>query len=155
MLNDTKFEVDYGVIGYESDNNHYADNFKTFAKENTWRLFEEVENDYDCAAVCYVPLFYMTRPISDGRPTRDCLKPLLEDVLGQTKNICRGFAYYLIAVCVLQLFMCGGVPRSPDEEQADFDTLNQMTTGHNSVPAKTRFGQSPSKRVNTEHTQGS
>jgi hypothetical protein len=32
-------------------------------------ILSELEDKYDCASVCEVPLFYITKDIGEGRPT--------------------------------------------------------------------------------------
>jgi len=41
-------------------------------------FLEQFETSLDCASVCETPLFYVSRPVSDGPPTRDCFEPLIE-----------------------------------------------------------------------------
>ena len=44
-----------------------------FFKEGALNFLTEVEKDFDCAGMCEIPLFYVTRDISDGPPTQECL----------------------------------------------------------------------------------
>lgn len=90
MLVDTEFERNFAIEGYATDNNDNEQRFDDFANENTWQLFEDMEEKYDCAGFCYAPLFYLTRPISEGQPKSECLKPLFDDVLKSTQKLCFG-----------------------------------------------------------------
>ena len=63
MLNDTEFESNFDVRGFVDGNVNNMDNFDIFANEYLWNFFEDLEDEYDCAGVCYVPLFYLTKPI--------------------------------------------------------------------------------------------
>ena len=47
---------------------------RKFLKYGGKTFLEDLEVKYDCAGLCYVPLFYMTREIADGPPTRGCIK---------------------------------------------------------------------------------
>ena len=42
--------------------------WEDFESEDAWNFFTQVEEDYDCAGICYTPLFYLTKDISVGRP---------------------------------------------------------------------------------------
>ena len=44
-----------------------------FFKNGALNFLFEVEKDFDCAGMCEVPLFYVTRDISEGPPTQECL----------------------------------------------------------------------------------
>jgi len=37
-------------------------------------FLKKIENDFECAGLCTVPLFYLTKDISKGRPTKECIE---------------------------------------------------------------------------------
>ena len=59
------------------------DYLKAFAENGGFNFLSKMEESYNCASLCSVPLFYMTKTLENGRPTRDCLSAVMED-LGET-----------------------------------------------------------------------
>lgn len=44
----------------------------------------QVEGAYKCASVCYVPLFYLTLDVSEGRVEEDCATAAVDALASQT-----------------------------------------------------------------------
>lgn len=42
--------------------------WEDFDTKDAWKFFEEVESDFNCAGICYVPMFYLTKDLSAGIP---------------------------------------------------------------------------------------
>jgi hypothetical protein len=46
---------------------------------------KEIEEKYNCASICTVPLFYITRDISEGRPDTECIRGIYNEIKGSMK----------------------------------------------------------------------
>lgn len=59
-----------------SSNTAYSDSYKKamdmFAKEGG-AFFTQIEKTYKCAGLCEKGLFYVTKPVSEGRPEKSCV----------------------------------------------------------------------------------
>jgi hypothetical protein len=44
-----------------------------FFNKGGYDFLKRIENDFDCAGLCEVPLFYISKDISKGRPTTECI----------------------------------------------------------------------------------
>ena len=78
------------VEGFGSDQIEYWEDFNT---EDTWNFFTSVEEDYDCAGLCYVPLFYLTKDISAGRPEKECIREIIDDVYMESRGLLYGLGF--------------------------------------------------------------
>ena len=104
------------------DNAIYKDNFDRKvtdeedqdSREAAWSFFAELEAEYNCAGICHRPLFYLTKGINTGRPQRECLAPLFEDVFGKTTLYSYGLSGLMALSLICQLGLCGGMPASSD-----------------------------------------
>lgn len=61
----------------------------------------------------------MTKPISAGPPTQECLTPLFNDVFSYTQRICLTIGIALAFSAICQLGLCGGMPSNPQENDDD------------------------------------
>lgn len=52
---------------------------RQFMKYGGKTFVEDLEARHNCAGLCYVPLFYMTRDMSVGPPTKGCVAAVAED----------------------------------------------------------------------------
>ena len=92
--------------GYSSDK---WNNLRAFADNGGFNFLSKMEESYNCASLCSVPLFYMTKGLENGRPTRDCLTAVAED-LGETPA---GYVTLLAGLLILVSLigacpLCGG-----------------------------------------------
>lgn len=52
-----------------------------------FKLVGFFEGKYDCAGICTTPLFYVSKPLSAGIPTEECLKGIQEQIAGSTMYV--------------------------------------------------------------------
>ena len=85
----------------ESVSSEMTEYWEDFDTEDAWTFFTSVEEDYDCAGMCYVPMFYMTKNIQAGRPERECIRVLIEDVYTESQPLCYGMggAFVFFVIC--------------------------------------------------------
>ena len=55
----------------------YAD-LQNFLDYGGLELLQFLEKNFNCASMCRVPIFYMTKDIDTPSPTEECLKPFVE-----------------------------------------------------------------------------
>lgn len=89
---------------WESDSNSDA---AQFIDQGGYEFVKNFEEQFDCGGVCEVPLFYMSRPISDGPPTQGCVKAAALGMAGKL-----GTAGYvsLITGIMMWIGMIGACP---------------------------------------------
>ena len=58
-----------------------------FDSDDAWAFFADVEREYNCGGLCYVPLFYLTRNINEGRPEKECIREIINDVFNESVPI--------------------------------------------------------------------
>jgi hypothetical protein len=51
--------------------------YEDFSKRDTFNTLRYYEQNYDCAGMCDKPMFYLTKPLSDGPPTQDCVEAVI------------------------------------------------------------------------------
>ena len=54
-----------------------------FIEQGGFEFVKGFEDEFDCGGVCEVPLFYMSRPISDGPPTKGCVEAAAKGMAGK------------------------------------------------------------------------
>ena len=59
--------------------------------------------EFKCTGVCAVPLFYWTRPLSDGRPNVSCLKKMKETVKTNLSTL--GIVSVVAGLCTFLSFI--------------------------------------------------
>ena len=67
-----------------------VDYYKDFDTDEAWAFFSSVEEDYNCAGMCYTPLFFLSKDISAGRPEKECIRELIDDVYTESKDLFNG-----------------------------------------------------------------
>lgn len=83
---------------------------------------KQIENDFDCAGVCDVPLFYVTKDISEGPPQRECIEAMFDSItsgmslLGVVALITGIFTF---AGFIGSFALCGGNNEKEDEEEEE------------------------------------
>jgi len=105
-------QTDGGLAGNDDDWDNFSD-------AEGWDFLEELETEYNCAGICYAPLWYMTRNINNGKPSDECLSPLFDDVFNASKNFANGFGAALLISVLCQLGLCGGMPATAGDEEED------------------------------------
>ena len=81
-------------------------NVGDFFDKGGYGFLSELEDKYDCASVCNLPLFYITRDISEGRPQKECLKAIYNEISGEMKV---ESAFPIILSLVLMCAMMSGL----------------------------------------------
>ena len=71
----TKFNT-YGdcynqVLSKKLDNANLQ-KVKDFVDKGGMEFLQALEDQYNCASICNVPLFYITKDIAEGKPTSEC-----------------------------------------------------------------------------------
>jgi hypothetical protein len=61
--------------------------YKDFSSPVSLRNLRYFENHYECSGVCDVPLFYLTKPLSDGPPTEDCAVAIIHSMKGKVSVV--------------------------------------------------------------------
>lgn len=126
MINNDDFSTAQSDDGISSD-----EDWENFTDEDGWSFLEELEREYNCAGICYTPLWYMTKNIKEGPPTQECLSPLFDDVFTTSKNLANGCAAALIVSVLCQLGLCGGMPANAgDEEESNTVEYNEQPSGY-------------------------
>lgn len=92
--------------------------FDRFYKDGGYDFLINLELTYDnCGSICDPPLFYITRDISEGLPTKDCLTVSIEYQNLKTVEIVKrlDYMYYVVIVSSgLPLFLLCGYNKSLD-----------------------------------------
>lgn len=52
-----------------------------------FKLVGFFEGKYDCSGICTTPLFYVSKPLSAGIPTKECLMGIQEQIAGSTMYV--------------------------------------------------------------------
>jgi len=63
---------------------------RKFLDNGGFEYIKAFETEFDCAGLCKLPLFYMSRPIADGPPTNTCIKAVtvgMQDKLGSAGTV--------------------------------------------------------------------
>jgi len=80
------------------------DKAKKFVEKGGFKSLKYMENQYECAAVCKTPLFYVTRSFTE-QPTKSCLSEFVNQVAG---NTFRSVAIVSIVTALIALCGCCG-----------------------------------------------
>jgi hypothetical protein len=99
-------------------------NVNDFFKKGGYAFLKEIEEKYDCASICKVPMFYMARDVRDGRPIRECIRGIYDDIKGKMKIeafFCFFTAFILVCAIISGVVICKGPESMMDDE--DWDKL--------------------------------
>jgi hypothetical protein len=91
-------------------------------------MLKQLEIKYECGGACYVPLFYATKDISEGRPQQDCVESFLTELLPPIMVVSIIAGLIFLTTFSISIFMWCKLP----PENAD-NTINKVK---NSPPAK-------------------
>jgi hypothetical protein len=83
---------------------------KDFFLNGGFQFLKSFEKQYDCAGLCYTPLFYLTKPLSVGPPTTSCDAAFIASVAGNTGvgAIALVTGFILLSVMVGSIPLCSG-----------------------------------------------
>jgi len=77
-------------------------------------ILSELEDKYNCASVCEVPLFYITKDIKEGRPLQECAAGIYHSMKGAYKAEA---AFSIMLSLVLWLSMTAALAIGCGDEQ--------------------------------------
>lgn len=72
---------------------------KEFFEKGGYEFLAQLETDYECASMCKVPLFYISRDIKLGKPTMECTEAIVEAVTGKILVAVVCFITALVLIC--------------------------------------------------------
>jgi len=81
-------------------------NFKKASKEFTkggWKFLSDLEKTANCAGLCETPLFFLTKDISSGPPTQDCIAAFTKAYGG---NMLLGAVAFITAITLICVGIC-------------------------------------------------
>lgn len=91
-----------------------------FFQRGGFNFLKQIENDFDCAGVCAVPLFYVTKDLSTGPPKQECIEAMFDTItsgmslLGVVALITGLFTF---AGFIGSFALCGGNADTEEEEE--------------------------------------
>lgn len=88
-------EVTYKEAKQEYGSKETIDNLRAYEKE------------YDCSGICDVPLFYLSRDLSDGPPPEDCVDAIL-------KSFTDSYAIAIISFSLFLMFFVAAIATVPN-----------------------------------------
>ena len=69
-------------------------------------MLNDIETEFDCSGICYTPLFYFTRPATDGRATQTCDDAIIDKLSGNYA----GAAVALLTAVMMLVSFIGSFP---------------------------------------------
>lgn len=89
-------------------NSNFLNKVRQFITSNGMEILAELEEKYDCASVCEVPLFYITKDIEEGRPTQECAAGIYHSMKGSYKaeaafSIILSLVLWVAMTCALMI----------------------------------------------------
>lgn len=78
-----------------------------YTGKDTIDTLRNYEREYDCSGVCDVPLFYLTKDLSEGPPTEDCVDSIL-------KSFTDSYIIAVISFTLFLMFFCGMLATCPN-----------------------------------------
>lgn len=89
------------VKSYSSGSSANKNDALEFLTKGGFKFIQSFEKQFKCAGVCFTPMFYLSRPLSDGIPTTSCDTAFLKSVSGQ---IGPAVVSFVTAIIMLSLF---------------------------------------------------
>ena len=118
-----------------ADQAKYSQIQKDFFEYGGYDLFRDLEDKYDCAGVCYKPLFYLSKPIIQGRVERECVEVALEEINNQplVGYISLGTAALILLALIGSCSLCSGLKENEVQpgEEGDADKEEKGVQGTN------------------------
>ena len=74
--------------------------------KSAWSFYADVERKYDCAGMCEVPMFYLTKDISEGKPTKECIKKVIEATFKESYGFLSSMGLIFLLSSCFQVGMC-------------------------------------------------
>jgi len=93
---------------------------KQFFAQGGMKFIASLENEADCAGLCYTPLWYLGKDIKLGRPTTDCATKIVKEYGGSqgvgVSAIITGLVFFTAAIGSIPL--CKGFSPQGDDGAA-------------------------------------
>lgn len=89
------------VASYNAGSQANKNDALEFLQKGGYSFISSFEKQFKCAGICFTPLFYLTRNLSEGLPTTQCDQAFLKSVSGQVGPAIVAFA---TAIIMLTLF---------------------------------------------------
>lgn len=88
-------------------------------KKGGWKFLADLEKEGNCAGICETPLFFMTKDLSAGAPTQDCMESFVKAYGGNMLLGAVAFitAITLICVGICALPLCTDYNKNTEEEE--------------------------------------
>jgi len=102
-------------------------NYKTWVKtnkytemaDNSYDFFQKVEEDYNCAGLCFSARHFIFSPQSRGKPKGDCYKVVVDDLTDKMLYIGGGIAFFGFLTFIASLMYCGGMKKEEHQKVQD------------------------------------
>lgn len=88
---------------------------RNFFNDGIYEFLGELEQSYDCASICEVPLFYLTKDIREGKVTRECTQAIilsLESPVGIAGFVSIFLGLFLLIATLGTFPLCCSKPRN-------------------------------------------
>lgn len=98
--------------------NKYFKQAKDYLDKGGWAFLTDLEKNLNCAGLCATPLFYMTKPLSAGPPTQDCVNAFVGKFNKNTGMAVAAFLTAVVLICagICAIPLCTGYNKNNEEE---------------------------------------
>lgn len=99
-------------------NTQLKNGVKEFRKGG-WKFLSAFEKDLNCAGICVTPLFFLTKDIKAGPPTKDCMQGFVDKYGGNMALGAVAFITAIVLICagICAIPLCTGYSKNEDEEE--------------------------------------
>lgn len=75
-----------------------------------YEYMAQLEQDYECASICYKPLFYLTKDISEAPVGQECVTAFIDYYAGSlgVGIVAIVTGLILLSACIGSVPLCGG-----------------------------------------------
>ena len=111
----------------QSHEQTYKDARDQYGSKDTIDNLRAYEKEYDCSGICDVPLFYLTRNLSDGPPPEDCVDAILKSFTDSYAIAMVSFALFLMFffAAIATVPNCCGMNAEQTNKKTKHVTLNE------------------------------
>ena len=91
-----------------------------FFERGGFNFLKQIEHDFDCAGICTVPLFYVTKELSTGPPKRECIEAMFDTItsgMSALGVIALITGFFTFAGFIGSFALCGGAAATEEEEE--------------------------------------
>lgn len=89
-----------------------------FFENGGYEFLSDIESTYDCASMCEVPLFWITKDVSEGPATKECVATAIDVVTNQPgiSAVLSISALLLFLTMFGSLTLCSGLSKEEEIE---------------------------------------